>query len=134
MSSAMVLDTKLKKIFYDMIENLITNNDEYECLRVPVSENSESENYRLAIPTTDEEHNEKTILIEVSVPRKKRDTKEDFDAYSEHDRYNENVEIQRKKKEARKEAEERKEKERIAKKNAKKVPSKKSTSIPEEAT
>lgn len=115
--SSMALDNAMKQAFYDRIETLFAA--EFDCLRVPLKGASESRGYRLAIPTVDEEGNEKTVLIELSVPRGSRDGTP-YDPYCEHDQYKENVAAQDAKQKAREEKEQREKEERERKKAARK--------------
>lgn len=115
--SVMALDNAMKQAFYDRIETLFTA--DFDCLRVPLKGASESRGYRLAIPTVDEEGNEKTVLIELSVPRGSRDGTP-YDPYYEHEQYEENVAAQDAKQKAREEKEQREKEERERKKAARK--------------
>lgn len=115
--SVMALDNAMKQAFYDRIETLFAA--EFDCLRVPLKGASESRGYRLAVPTVDEEGNEKTILIELSVPRGSRDGTP-YDPYFEHEQYEENVAAQDAKQKAREEKEQREKEERERKRAARK--------------
>lgn len=116
--SVMALDNAMKQAFYDRIEMLFSM-DNFDCLRVPLKGSSESRGYRLAIPTVDEEGNEKTVLIELSVPRGSRDGTP-YDPYFEHEQYEENVAAQDAKQKEREEKERRQKEERERKKAARK--------------
>ena len=115
--SVMALDNAMKQTFYDRIEMLFSR--EFDCLRVPLKGASESRGYRLAVPTVDEEGNEKTVLIELSVPRGSRDGTP-YDPYYEHGLYKENVAAQDAKQKAREEKEQREKEERERKRAARK--------------
>lgn len=62
----------------------------YEVLRVPLSDSSTSDNFRLAIPTLDDNSVEATVSVAVATMKKRRDGT-DYDAYEEHERYKEQV-------------------------------------------
>lgn len=115
------LNDGLKKRYYDMIEEL-AQEKEIDALRVPLTDASNSVAYRLAIPELDEENNEKTVIITITVPTGGRDG-EEYDIYSEHDRYKFNVEENEKKMKER-EDKKKKEEERERKRAAKAVPKK----------
>lgn len=116
------LNDGLKKKYYDMVEEL-TQEKEIEVLRVPLTDASNSVAYRLAIPELDEENNEKTVIITITVPTGGRDG-EEYDIYGEHDRYMFNVEENEKKMKEREDKKKKKEEERERKKKAKEVPKK----------
>ena len=115
------LNDGLKKRYYDMIEEL-AQEKEIDALRVPLTDASNSVAYRLAIPELDEENNEKTVIITITVPTGGHDG-EEYDIYGEHDRYKFNVEENEKKMKER-EDKKKKEEERERKKKAKEVPKK----------
>ena len=118
--SAMALGNELREVFAQVIEKAM--GEEYDVLRVPLSADSTSDGYQLAIPTVDSEQNEKTVLIHISVPKGSRDGTP-YDAYEQNERYKENVaakkdkEIKRAEKKARDEAE--RERKKAAKKTVK---------------
>ena len=116
------LNDALKKKYYDMIEELAAAK-EFDALRVPLTDSSESIAYKIAIPELDSENNEKTVIISITVPTGGRDGQE-YDLYGEHDRYLYNVKQNEEKKAAREAEKARKEAERERKKKAKEVPKK----------
>lgn len=116
------LNDALKKKYYDMIEELAAAK-EFDALRVPLTDSSESVAYKIAIPELDAENNEKTVIISITVPTGGRDGQE-YDLYGEHDRYLYNVKQNEGKKAAREAEKARKEAERERKKKAKEVPKK----------
>ena len=116
------LNDALKKKYYDMIEEL-AKEKEFDALRVPLTDSSESVAYKIAIPELDSENNEKTVIISITVPTGGRDGQE-YDLYGEHDRYLYNVKQSEEKKAAREAEKARKEAERERKKKAKEVPKK----------
>ena len=116
------LNDGLKKKYYDMIEELAAAK-EFDALRVPLTDSSESVAYKIAIPELDAENNEKTVIISITVPTGGRDGQE-YDLYGEHDRYLYNVKQNEEKKAAREAEKARKEAERERKKKAKEVPKK----------
>lgn len=116
------LNDALKKKYYDMIEELAAEK-EFDALRVPLTDSSESVAYKIAIPELDAENNEKTVIISITVPTGGRDGQE-YDLYGEHDRYLYNVKQNEEKKAAREAEKARKEAERERKKKAKEVPKK----------
>ena len=116
------LNDALKKKYYDMIEELAAAK-EFDALRVPLTDSSESVAYKIAIPELDAENNEKTVIISITVPTGGRDGQE-YDLYGEHDRYLYNVKQSEEKKAAREAEKARKEAERERKKKAKEVPKK----------
>ena len=93
------LNDALKKKYYDMIEEL-AKEKEFDALRVPLTDSSESVAYKIAIPELDSENNEKTVIISITVPTGGRDGQE-YDLYGEHDRYLYNVKQNEEKKAAR---------------------------------
>ena len=116
------LNDSLKKKYYDMVEELVKEK-EIEVLRVPLTDASNSVAYRLAIPELDEEKNEKTVIITITVPTGGRDG-EEYDIYGEHYRYRFNVEENEKKMKEREDKKKKKEAERERKRAAKSVPKK----------
>ena len=116
------LNDALKKKYYDMIEELAAAK-EFDALRVPLTDSSESVAYKIAIPELDAENNEKTVIISITVPTGGRDGQE-YDLYGEHDRYLYNVKQNEEKKAAREAEKARKEAERERKKKSKEVPKK----------
>ena len=116
------LNDALKKKYYDMIEELAAAK-EFDALRVPLTDSSESVAYKIAIPELDAENNEKTVIISITVPTGGRDGQE-YDLYGEHDRYLYNVKQNEEKKAAREAEKARREAERERKKKAKEVPKK----------
>ena len=86
--SVMMLGNELREVFAQVIEKAL--NDDYDVLRVPLSADSTSDGFQLAIPTVDSEQNEKTVLIHISVPKGSRDGTP-YDAYEQNERYKENV-------------------------------------------
>ena len=116
------LNDGLKKRYYDMIEEL-AQQKEIDALRVPLTDASNSVAYRLAVPELDEENNEKTVIITITVPTGGRDG-EEYDVYGEHYRYRFNVEENEKKSKEREDKKKKKEAERERKRAAKAVPKK----------
>ena len=86
--SAMALGNELREVFAALIEEAL--HDNFDVLRVPLSTESTSDGYQLAIPTVDSEQNEKTVLLHISVPKGSRDGIP-YDPYEENKRYKENV-------------------------------------------
>ena len=84
--SAMALGNELREVFAVAIEQALAN--DYEVLRVPLSADSTSDGFQLAIPTVDSEQNEKTVLLHISVPKGNRDGVP-YDPYEENERYKE---------------------------------------------
>ena len=116
--SAMALGNELREIFAVAIEQALAN--DYEVLRVPLSADSTSDGFQLAIPTVDSEQNEKTVLLHISVPKGSRDGVP-YDPYEENERYKENVAAKKDKEAKRAEKNAREEAERQRKKEAKKT-------------
>lgn len=116
--SVMALGNELREIFAQGIEKAFQN--DYDVLRVPLSSDSTSDGFQIAIPTVDSEQNEKTVLIHISVPKGNRDGTP-YDPYEENERYKENVAAKRDKEAKRAEKKAREEAERQRKKEAKKV-------------
>lgn len=96
-----VLDDEMRNALLDKLEVFLAG-EGMDVLRVPITEATTSTNYQLAIPTLDSEDNESTLLIKVVVPRRNRETKEEYDPYTENERYKENVERAERAKAARK--------------------------------
>lgn len=96
-----VLDDEMRANLLHELENFLVL-EGMDVLRVPITEATSSPNYQLAVPTLDSEDNESTLLIKVVVPRRNRETKEEYDPYSENERYKENVERAKRAEEARK--------------------------------
>ena len=116
--NAMALGNELREVFAQVIEQALAN--DYDVLRVPLSADSTSDGFQLAIPTTDSEQNEKTVLIHISVPKGNRDGVP-YDPYEENERYKENVAAKKDKEAKRTEKKAREEAERQRKKEAKKT-------------
>ena len=116
--SVMALGNELREIFAVAIEQALGN--DYDVLRVPLSADSTSDGFQLAIPTTDSEQNEKTILVHISVPKGNRDGVP-YDPYEENERYKENVAAKKDKEAKRAEKKAREEAERERKRSAKKT-------------
>lgn len=116
--SVMALGNELREIFAQIIEKELS--DDYDVLRVPLSADSTSDGFQLAIPTVDSEQNEKTVLIHISVPKGSRDGTP-YDAYEQNERYKENVAAKKDKEAKRAEKKARDEAERERKKAAKKT-------------
>ena len=116
--SVMALGNELREVFAQVIEAALTA--DYDVLRVPLSADSTSDGFQLAIPTTDSEQNEKTVLIHISVPKGNRDGVP-YDPYEENERYKENVAAKKDKEAKRAEKKAREEAERSRKKEAKKT-------------
>ena len=116
--SAMALGNELREVFAQVIAKAM--GEEYDVLRVPLSADSTSDGYQLAIPTVDSEQNEKTVLIHISVPKGSRDGTP-YDAYEQNERYKENVAAKKDKEAKRAEKKARDEAERERKKAAKKT-------------
>ena len=116
--SVMALGNELREVFAQVIEAALTV--DYDVLRVPLSADSTSDGFQLAIPTTDSEQNEKTVLIHISVPKGNRDGVP-YDPYEENERYKENVAAKKDREAKRAEKKARLEAERSRKKEAKKT-------------
>jgi hypothetical protein len=116
--SVMALGNELREVFAQVIEAALTA--DYDVLRVPLSADSTSDGFQLAIPTVDSENNEKTVLLHISVPKGNRDGVP-YDPYEENERYKENVAAKRDKEAKRAEKNAREEAERQRKKEAKKT-------------
>ena len=116
--SAMALGNELREVFAQVIESAL--GADYDVLRVPLSADSTSDGFQLAIPTTDSEQNEKTVLVHISVPKGNRDGVP-YDPYEENERYKENVAAKKDKEAKRAEKKAREEAERSRKKEAKKT-------------
>lgn len=116
--SAMALGNELREVFAVLIEEAL--HDNFDVLRVPLSTESTSDGYQLAIPTIDSEQNEKTVLLHISVPKGSRDGTP-YDPYEENKRYKENVAAKKDKEAKRAEKKAREEAERSRKKEAKKT-------------
>lgn len=116
--SMMALGNELREIFAQVIEKTLAS--EYDVLRVPLSADSSSNGFQLAIPTVDSEQNEKTVLIHISVPKGNRDGTL-YDPYEQNERYLENVAANADKVKKREEKKAREEAERQRKKEAKKT-------------
>lgn len=85
------VEEHIRNKFYDIIEDALNNcGEDYEVLRVPVTTESNSPAYRIAIPTCDEERNDVTTLITVSIVRPNVKKPEDYDCYDEHQRWLDN--------------------------------------------
>ena len=116
--SVMMLGNELREVFAQVIEKAL--GEEYDVLRVPLSADSTSDGFQLAIPTTDSEQNEKTVLVHISVPKGSRDGIP-YDPYEQNERYKENVAAKKDKEAKRAEKKAREEAERQRKKEAKKT-------------
>ena len=116
--SVMALGNELREVFAQVIEKAIS--EEYDVLRVPLSADSTSDGFQLAIPTIDSEQNEKTVLIHISVPKGNRDGVP-YDPYEENERYKENVAANKDKEAKRAEKKAREEAARERKRSAKKT-------------
>lgn len=116
--SAMALGNELREVFAQVIEAAL--GADYDVLRVPLSADSTSDGFQLAIPTTDSEQNEKTVLVHISVPKGNRDGVP-YDPYEENERYKENVAAKKDKEAKRAEKKAREEAERERKRSAKKT-------------
>lgn len=116
--SVMALGNELREVFAQVIESAL--GADYDVLRVPLSADSTSDGFQLAIPTTDSEQNEKTVLVHISVPKGNRDGVP-YDPYEENERYKENVAAKKDKEAKRAEKKAREEAERQRKKEAKKT-------------
>ena len=116
--SVMALGNELREAFAQEIEAALSA--DYDVLRVPLSADSTSDGFQLAIPTIDSEQNEKTVLIHISVPKGNRDGVP-YDPYEENERYKENVAAKKDKEAKRAEKKAREEAERSRKKEAKKT-------------
>lgn len=116
--SVMALGNELREVFAQVIEAAL--GADYDVLRVPLSADSTSDGFQLAIPTTDSEQNEKTVLVHISVPKGNRDGVP-YDPYEENERYKENVAAKKDKEAKRAEKKAREEAERQRKKEAKKT-------------
>jgi hypothetical protein len=116
--SVMALGNELREVFAQVIETALTA--DYDVLRVPLSADSTSDGFQLAIPTVDSENNEKTVLLHISVPKGNRDGVP-YDPYEEHERYKENVAAKKDREAKRAEKKARLEAERSRKKEAKKT-------------
>lgn len=118
--SIQVLNNEIRMKYLAMFEEFLTEKGE-EVLRVPVSENSKSRNYNLAMPVCDEEGNEKAIIIGFTVPTGSRKTDEAYDVYEANQTYLANVKEQDDKDKAKAEKKEREAAERKRKAEAKKT-------------
>ena len=116
--SVMALGNELREVFAQIIESELSN--EYDVLRVPLSADSTSDGFQLAVPTVDSENNEKTVLLHISVPKGNRDGVP-YDPYEEHERYKENVAAKKDREAKKAEKKARLEAERSRKKEAKKT-------------
>lgn len=116
--SIMALNNELRDILAQQVEACL--GESYDVLRVPLSADSISDGFQLAIPTVDSEQNEKTVLIHFSVPKGSRDGIA-YDPYEENERYKENVAAKKDKEAKRAEKKAREEAERERKRNAKKI-------------
>ena len=116
--SVMALGNEPREVFAQVIEAAL--GADYDVLRVPLSADSTSDGFQLAIPTTDSEQNEKTVLVHISVPKGNRDGVP-YDPYEENERYKENVAAKKDKEAKRAEKKAREEAERQRKKEAKKT-------------
>ena len=116
--SAMMLGNELREVFATAIESALGN--DFEILRVPLSADSASDGFQLAVPTIDSEHNEKTVLIHISVPKGSRDGTP-YDPYEQNERYRDNVAAKKDKEAKRAEKKAREEAERSRKREAKKT-------------
>lgn len=116
--SVMALGNELREVFAQVIESAL--GADYDVLRVPLSADSTSDGFQLAIPTTDSEQNEKTVLVHISVPKGNRDGVP-YDPYEENERYKENIAAKKDKEAKRAEKKAREEAERQRKKEAKKT-------------
>ena len=116
--SMMALGNELREVFAQVIEKTLAS--EYDVLRVPLSADSSSNGFQLAIPTVDSEQNEKTVLIHISVPKGNRDGTP-YDPYEQNERYLENVAANADKVKKREEKKAREEAEKLRKKEAKKT-------------
>lgn len=116
--SMMALGNELREVFAQVIEKAL--GEEYDVLRVPLSADSTSDGFQLAIPTVDSEQNEKTVLVHISVPKGSRNG-DAYDPYEENERYKENVAAKKDKEAKRAEKKAREEAERLRKKEAKKT-------------
>lgn len=116
MASTTALDNALRDKHLQELEAFFIERG-YTVLRVPLSDNSSSTGYQLAIDELDSESNEKTTICRVSVCKVKR-SGEAYDPYEENQRYLENVAAAENKKKVRKEKERLEE---AKKKNKKKI-------------
>ena len=83
----------IRNKFYDIIEESLKNcGEDYDVLKVPISIDSTSKSYRLAIPTCDSERNDVTAIISVNIVRPNQKREEEYDCYDEHERWKENCE------------------------------------------
>lgn len=89
MANTTTLDNAIRDKHLQELETFFTERG-YTVLRVPLSDNSLSTGYQLAIDELDSESNEKTTLCRISVCKVKRNG-EAFDPYEENQRYLENV-------------------------------------------
>lgn len=117
--SVLSLDNEIKYRLYETIKEAL-GAENYEVLEVPLSEDSKSKGYRISIPVVDAERNEKAAIIEISIPRGKRDGTQ-YDPYEEHQRYLDNLAEQTEKERARKEKAEREEAEKKRRREARKT-------------
>ena len=116
--SVMALGNELREVFALAIEAALGT--DYDVLRVPLSADSKSDGYQLAIPTVDSEQNEKTVLIHISVPKGSRDGIP-YDPYEQSEQYKANIAEKKDKEAKRAEKKAREEAERSRKRGAKKT-------------
>lgn len=124
------LSNELRDKYLAMLEEKLTEGDNL-VLRVPLAADSESEGYQLAIPEIDEERNERTILIHISVPRGKRDGTM-YDPFEENERYKDIVARKQVEREERAKKKEREEAEKQRKRELRKTEKKKKKKEEEE--
>lgn len=113
------LRTALRNSYLEIVEKHL-NDEGIETIRVPLSSESLSDGYQLAVPALDEERNEETVLIYISVPRGTRNG-EPYNPYEEHERYKENLAAKKDKEEKRAEEKARKEADKQRKQEARKA-------------
>lgn len=76
------LDRELVNKYYDNLTRYFEDNGE-EVITVPITAESLSTGYKLALPVVDSDGNEKTLLVHVMVARNHRDGTE-YDPYAQH--------------------------------------------------
>lgn len=81
----------IRNKFYDIIIKALEEcGEDYDVLKVPVSVDSNSKAYRIAVPTCDSERNEVTAIVSVNIVRPNQKREEEYDCYDEHERWLEN--------------------------------------------
>lgn len=85
------VENEIRNKFYEIIIKALEEcGEDYDVLKVPVSVDSNSSNYRIAVPTCDSERNDVTVIVNVNVVRQDNRREEEYDCYDEHERWLEN--------------------------------------------